>query len=106
MGLFPQTVCLTLGVLTVMEKGRVRSEVADRIRGNSRSFVLAFSFCVAILVLFGSSTSSMSMCIFRGNSRTFGLAAVFGHGFCVVILIPFGASTSSMCLFVVGSSRT
>ena len=28
--MFPQTVCLTLGVLTVIEKGRVRLEVANK----------------------------------------------------------------------------
>ena len=42
--------CLTLGVDTVSgDKGRVRSEVGDRFVGNSRSFMLPFSFCVAIL---------------------------------------------------------
>ncbi len=40
------SVSLTIGVFTVIAKGRVRSEVVDRIRGNSPSFVLAFSFFV------------------------------------------------------------
>ncbi len=54
---FPQTVCSTLGVLTVWVKGRVLDR---RLRTGLRG----------ILVV--SSTSSM--CIFPGNSRTFGLA--------------------------------
>lgn len=49
----PQTVCLTLRVLILREKRWVRLEVADRIRGISCTFVFAFSFRVAILVLSG-----------------------------------------------------
>ena len=49
---FPQTVWLTLGVLTVIVKGRgVRSEVADGIRRYFRAFVLACACFVAIYVL-------------------------------------------------------
>ena len=61
----PQTVRLTLGVLTVVViKGLVRSEVAHRIRGNSRSFVLAFSFdvwaCVYTYRLYKSLSCTQS----------------------------------------------
>ena len=50
----PQTVWLTLGVLTVVVKGRgARSEVPDGIRRYFRAFVLRCSFFVVILVLFG-----------------------------------------------------
>ena len=38
------------------------------------------------------------MCISRGNSHTFGVAAVGVNGFCMAILVPFGSSTSSMCI--------
>ena len=61
----PQTVRLTLGVLTVVViKGLVRSEFAHRIRGNSRSFVLAFSFdvwaCVYTYRLYKSLSCTQS----------------------------------------------
>ena len=50
----PQTMCLTLGVLTVREKRPgFRSEVPDRLRGNSRVFVLRCAFLVVILILLG-----------------------------------------------------
>ena len=45
------------------------------------------------------------MCIFRGNSRTFRVAAEVGRGFFVVILVVSGSSTSSMVIFR-GNSRT
>ena len=46
-GVFPQTVCLTFGVLTVVVKGRGGSiEVVDGIRRYLRAFVLACSFCM------------------------------------------------------------
>ena len=52
LGEVPQTVWLTLGVLTVIVKGRgVRSEVADGIRRYFRAFVLACACFVAIYVL-------------------------------------------------------
>ena len=79
--------CLTLRVLTVGEKkAGFRSEVVDRIRGHSRSFVLRCAFFVVILILSYSAavvgmffalilvlsgTSTSSMCIFPGNSRAF-----------------------------------
>ena len=61
-------------------------------RGDSRAFGLAAGFFVVILVLSGSSTSSMFifrgkfvlfgwlgswLCVFRGNSRTFRLFNFF-----------------------------
>ena len=56
---FPQTVWLTLGVLTVIVRGRgARSEVPDGIRRYFRGFVLACAFFVVILVLFGWPTWS------------------------------------------------
>ena len=45
------------------------------------------------------------MCIFRGNSRTFRVAAVVGRGIFVVIFVVSGSSTSSMFIFR-GNSRT
>ena len=59
-------------------------------------------FFVVILVVSGSSTSSMF--IFRGNSRTFRVAQVVGCGFFVVILVVSGSSTSSILIFC-GNSR-
>ena len=44
-GFFPQAVWLTLGVLTVVVKGRgARSEVANGFRRNSRAFDVRFSW--------------------------------------------------------------
>ena len=45
------------------------------------------------------------MCIFRGHSRTFGLAGIGVSGFCMVIFVVSGSSTSSMFIFR-GNSRT
>ena len=51
-GFFPQTLCLTLGVLTVTVTGRgVRSEVANGFRRKYRTIVLRCSFFVVIFVL-------------------------------------------------------
>ena len=62
--IFPQTVCLTLGVLTVMVKGRVA-------RSRWRTEF------VAIFVL------SCLHVHFRRYLRTFRVAAVVGRGFCL-----------------------
>ena len=59
--------------------------------------------CVVILVLFSCSISSM--CLFRGNSRTFRWSGMVLNVFCMVIIVLFSCSTSSMCLFR-GNSRT
>ena len=68
---------------------------------NSRTFWVSAmgvnGFCMVILLLPGSSTSSMF--IYRGNSRPFGVAAVDAYGFFVVILVVSGPSTSSMFIF-------
>ena len=45
------------------------------------------------------------MFVFRGDSRTFGLAAILAAAFFVAILVLSGSSTSSMFIFR-GNSRT
>ena len=71
----PQTVRLTLGVLTVIEKGGA----LDRGGGRNSSLFTWFRAC---------------MFVFRGNSRTFRVAAIVSVGFCMVILGVSGSSTS------------
>ena len=81
---FPQTVWLTLRVLTVMVKGR-----GDIDRGGGRNLSLFTYFRACMFV-------------FRGDSRTFGLAAILAAAFFVVILVLSGSS--SMFIFR-GNSR-
>ena len=93
---FPQTVCLTLGVLTVSEKAGWLDRGGGRISSlfswfracmfvlsvNLRSFgggaLVGPRCCVWIFVVSGSSTSSMF--IFRGNYRTFRCSAMLLKG--------------------------
>ena len=48
--------------------------------------------------------SCLHVFVFRGDSRTFGLAAILAAAFFVVILVLSGSSTSSMFIFR-GNSR-
>ena len=89
MTFFPQTVWLTLGVLTVIVKGRgARSEVPDGIRRNFRGFVLACAFFVAILILFGWPRRAWTgfVCEFSW----FPALQLLRCSFFVVILVLFG----------------
>ena len=135
---FPQTVCLTLGVLTVVVKGRVarsrwrtecvaifvvsclhvrfvceiswfwgwRGGGAAVLCVNFRSFrllqLLRCSYFVVILVLFGDlkrvsrgnsctffGSSTSSMFIFRGNSRTFRWSRMVLNGVFIIKLVLF-----------------
>ena len=117
--------CLTLGVLTVVVKGRgarsrCRTEfvaifVLSCLHVHFRRYLRAFRggalvgprCFVAIYVLSGSSTSSMF--IFRGNYRTFRCSAMLlkgsETGFAWKLSYFFGPSTSSMFIFR-GNSRT
>ena len=76
-------------------------------RANSCTFrwsgMVLNGFCMVILVLFSSSTSSM--CIFRANSRTFHWSGMVLNRFCVVILVFFSSSTCLMCILR-ANSRT
>ena len=54
-----------------------------------------FMVCSIILVLFGSfGSSTSSMFIFRGNSRTFCWSGMVSNGFSIIILVFFSSSTS------------
>ena len=78
---FRQTVWLTLGVLTVVVKGRgARSEVPDGIRCYFRGFVLRCSFFVVILVLLGWRRAVLHV-----NFRSFRLFN-FLRGYPILIL--------------------
>ena len=78
---------------------------------NFRSVQVAQSvmhgFCQSVFIVSGSSTSSMF--IFRGNSRTFRVSAVLlkgsKTGFVSIFSYFFGSSTSSMFIFR-GNSHT